>query len=152
MSDIELLIIKDQKSIKEYENIVDKSIQKKIKIIEKVLKINNTRENYLFEFLKLKKENKDKDFEEYLKKYEVGIHEELFKKEFKNNSNIVKLSAYQKIINLFNKLKKIEENNGEEKLLKIIEILDINNEKFEQTFPILYSNNKELFFNSLLYK
>ena len=152
MSDIELLIIQDKKSINEFGNFLNKNIKEKIQIVEKVLKLNNTRENYLLEYLKLKQENKDKDFNECLRTYEVGINEENFKKIFGNNTNIIKLSAYQKIINLFNMLKMIEGKNGNDKILKIIEILDLKNEKYKQTFPIFYTNNKELFFNSLLYR
>ena len=151
MSDIELLIIQDKKSINEFGNFLNKNIKEKIQIVEKVLKLNNTRENYLLEYLKLKQENKDKDFNECLRTYEVGINEENFKKVFGNNTVIIKLSAYQKIINLFNMLKMIEGKNGNDKILKIIEILDLKNEKYKQTFPIFYTNNKELFFNSLLY-
>ena len=152
MSDIELLIIQDKKSINEFGNFLNKNIKEKIQIVEKVLKLNNTREKYLLEYLKLKQENKDKDFNECLRTYEVGINEENFKKVFGNNTVIIKLSAYQKIINLFNMLKMIEGKNGNDKILKIIEILDLKNEKYKQTFPIFYTNNKELFFNSLLYR
>ena len=152
MSDIELLIIQDKKSINEFGNFLNKNIKEKIQIVEKVLKLNNTRENYLLEYLKMKQENKDKDFNECLRTYEVGINEENFKKIFGNNTNIIKLSAYQKIINLFNMLKMIEGKNGNDKIIKIIEILDLKNEKYKQTFPIFYTNNKELFFNSLLYR
>ena len=152
MSDIELLIIKDQKSINEFGNILNKDSKEKIHIIESVLKLNNTREKYLLEYLKLKQENKDKDFNECLKSCEVGINEENYKKFFGNNTNIIKLSAYQKIIKIFNMLKMIKGKNGDDKILKIIEILDLKNEKYKQTFPIFYANNKELFFNSLLYR
>ena len=120
MSDIELLIIQDKKSINEFGNILNKNIKEKIQIIEKVLKLNNTREKYFLEYLKQKQENKDKEFNECIRTYEVGINEENFKKVFGNNTDIIKLYAYQKIINLFNMLKIIGGKNGDDKILKII--------------------------------
>ena len=71
---------------------------------------------------------------------------------FKQFNNKEKKSAYEKLIKIFNELKDIEsEKEPDKKLLKIIKILEKRNRKFKQTFPILYSCNKELYFNSLIY-
>ena len=100
------------------------------------------------EYLKLKKENKDEEFIENLKLYKIAIH----KNNFKQFNSKEKNSAYEKLIKIFHELKDIEsEKEPDKKLLKIIKILEKRNRKFKQTFPILYSFNKELYFNSLIY-
>ena len=148
MSDLELFNIKRNANSKKYEKSKNKSIIEKINILESIIKEDNTDEKYLLELLKLKKEKNDLDLEEYLKKYEIGIS----KTKFYQNFRILKRSAYEKLIEVFVVLYNIDSKaNQEEIILEIKKILDIENEKYVQTFPISYTINKELYFNSLVY-
>ena len=131
--------------------------EKKLEALEDILKKNNTEEDYLFEFLKLKMENKkneeNKDLEKYLKMYELGISKNKFNQAFGNY--FIKKSAYEKLIDIFDKLKDINliESKYDKliKMIEVIEMLDFQNIKFNQTFPIFYFINKELYFNSFIY-
>ena len=143
-----------------YNKIINmENSEKKLETLEDILKKNNTEEDYLFEFLKLKMENKEKeenkelDFENYLKTYEVGISKNKFNQAFGNY--FIKKSAYEKLIDIFDKFKDINliENKYDKliKMIEVIETLDIQNIKFKQTFPIFYFINKELYLNSFVY-
>lgn len=148
MSDLELFNIRRNDIRKKYEKSKNKNIVEKINILESITKEDNTDEKYLLELLKLKKENKDLDLENYLKKYEVGIS----KTKFNQNFGIAKKSAYEKLIEVFTILYNIDsKTNEEEIILEIKKILDIENAKYNQTFPISYTINKELYYNSLVY-
>ena len=163
MCDISFFTLKRDMLKKDFDDAKNRDTKERLEIIEKILEENNTEEEFLFEFLKLKqiiqgeKDNKgdentniDKDFLGYLKKYQVGINKEYFNKNFGNY--FLKNSSYEKIIELFNKLRGIiKENTKDEQLIKIIELIEMDNEKYEQNFPISYARNKELYFNSLLY-
>ena len=154
MNDIEIFNKKINEILFQFNNLKktkDIHLEDKIKKIETILKQNNTIEEILLEFLNLKIKNNDRDLKEYIKKYEVGINKNSFIKIIGNN-DFVGEKAYDKIINLFDKLKEIiNEKNKEEQLIKIINILNLENKKYNQTFPIFFSINKELFFNSLIY-
>ena len=148
MSDLDLFNIKRNDNSKRYEKSKEKSIVEKIKILESIIKEDNTEEKYLLELLKLKKENKDSDLKNYLKKYEVGIT----KSKFNENFGIIKKSSYEKLTEVFTILNNIDsKTNEEEIILEIRKILAIENAKYNQTFPISYTINKELYFNSLIY-
>ena len=148
MSDLQLFDIKRNDNNKKYENLKNKSISEKIIILESITKEDNTEEKYLLELLKLKKENKDSDLKTYLKMYEVGIS----KTKFYKNFGIIKKSAYEKLMEVFNIFYSIDsKTNQEEIIFEIKKILDIENVKYNQTFPISYTINKELYFNSLVY-
>ena len=148
MSYLELFNIKRNDNREKYEKSESKTIIEKIKILESIIKEDNTDEKYLLELLKLKKEKNDLDLEEYLKKYEAGISKIKFYKNFR----IVKRSAYEKLIEVFVVLYNIDsKTNQEEIILEIKKILDFENEKYDQTFPISYTINKELYFNALVY-
>ena len=126
---------------------------KKVEALEDILKKNNTEEDYLFEFLKLKMEIKENnDLEKYLKMYELGISKNKFNQAFGNY--FIKKSAYEKLIDIFDKFKDINLIESKyDKLIKMIEVIetrDFQNIKFNQTFPIFYFINKELYFNSLI--
>ena len=154
MSYIEILQEKrEQTGIKFNEFINGKinNIEEKVKIMNSILADDNTEEKYLIEFLKLKViQNNQQDLNESMELYEIGICKEHFNQNFK--ANFIKISSYEKIIDLFNKYKDIyKEKNKYNKLIKMIEMLEIKNTKFKQTFPISYEINKELYLNSLIY-
>ena len=90
-----------------FDKLIDmENSEKKVEALEDILKKNNTEEDYLFEFLKLKMENKEnKDLEKYLKMYELGISKNKFNQAFGNYS--IKKSAYEKLIDIFDKFKDI---------------------------------------------
>ena len=133
---------------KKYEKLKNKSIDEKINILESITNEDNTDEKYLFELLKLKKEKNDSDLQDYLKMYKDGIS----KTKFNQNFGIPKKSAYEKLIEVFTILYNINlKTDQDEIILEIKKILDIENEKYNQTFPISYTINKELYFNSLVY-
>ena len=137
-----------------FDKLIDmENSEKKVEALEDILKKNNTEEDYLFEFLKLKMENKEnKDLEKYLKMYELGISKNKFNQAFGNY--FIKKSAYEKLIDIFDKFKDINliESKYDKliKMIEVIETLDFQNIKFNQTFPIFYFINKELYFNSLI--
>ena len=148
MSDLELFNKKRNNNNIKFEESKNKSIYEKINILNSIIKEDNTDEKYLIEFLKLKKEKQDIDLEDYLKIYEDGIT----KTKFYQNFGITKKSAYEKLIEVFTILCNINsKTNQEEIILEIKKILDIKNPKYNQTFPITYIINKELYFNSLVY-
>ena len=152
MSAIEILNEKIEQNLTQFRNLNTNNIQEKMNFLESLLKENNTIEDILLEFLELKKKNKDLDLEDCLRTYEVGINKNIFIEKIGNYDFIGK-PAYDKIINLFNMLKEIINEKDEDKqLIKILEILDIENKKYKQTFPILFPINKELYFNSLIYR
>ena len=90
-----------------FDKLIDmENSEKKVEALEDILKKNNTEEDYLFEFLKLKMENKEnKDLEKYLKMYELGISKNKFNQAFGNY--FIKKSAYEKLIDIFDKFKDI---------------------------------------------
>ena len=150
MSDIDLMNkIKDENS-KDFEKLTKvKSINEKIFLLESIMQKDNTEEKYLFELLKLKKESKDINLNKLLKTYEVGITKGKFNKNF---DGFIKKSAYEKLIEVFEILNNIHSKpNYHEKIIELIKIFEIENIKYNQTFPIKYTVNKELFFNSLVY-
>jgi len=157
MSNISFFVEKRKKLINEFKHGKDSDIEKRIDFVSKILEENNTEEEFLIEYLELKLKNQngnkectDESFRKDLETYEVGINKEDFNKKFGNY--FLKKSAYEKLIDLFEKLRGIiYEKSKEDKLLKIIEILEMKNKKYKQTFPISYSINKELYFNSLIY-
>ena len=157
MSNISFFVEERKKKLNEFKNGKDLNLEKRLDAIDKILEENNTEEEFLIEYLELKlksqngnKENTDEAFRKDLETYEVGINKEDFNKKFGNY--FLKKSAYEKLIDLFEKLRGIiYEKSKEDKLLKIIEILEMKNKKYKQTFPISYSINKELYFNSLIY-
>ena len=148
MEDLGILIDRRNEIKAKFNQINEKNIKEKINLIKLILEENNVEEQFLLEFLKLKKENKDDDFEKYLELYEIAINE----KNFNKFGISTKISIYEKITGFFIELKGIkDEKDDDKKLIKIIKILAKENKKYHQTFPILYSINKELYFNSLLY-
>ena len=164
MAEISYFTDKRKSLLNEFYVIKEEGIEKKIKKIESILNENNTEEDFLIEYLKLKlillhkikgnkeidNQDKEKVFLLDLEKYEIGVSKNTFNNNFGNY--FLKQSAYEKIIDLFMKIQKISNEKTEEgRLIKIIEILEMKNNKYEQTFPISYSVNKELYFNSLLY-
>ena len=159
MTDISVLVEKRKRLLNEFKSQKDFDLEKRLDALNKILEENNTEEEFLIEYLELKlkcqsgsknKEYRDEAFRKDLETYEVGINKEDFNKKFGNY--FLKKSAYEKLIDLFEKLRGIiYEESKEEQFLKIIEVLEMKNEKYEQTFPIYYSINKELYFNSLNY-
>ena len=159
MNDISVLVEKRKRLLNEFKSQKDFDLEKRLDALNKILEENNTEEEFLIEYLELKlksqsgsknKEYRDEAFRKDLETYEVGINKEDFNKKFGNY--FLKKSAYEKLIDLFEKLRGIiYEESKEEQFLKIIEVLEMKNEKYEQTFPIYYSINKELYFNSLNY-
>lgn len=150
MSDLECFNKIREENKKKYEQSMDKSVKEKLTVLESIIKKDNTEEEYLFEFLKLKKEIGDIDLKKFLTYYEVGISKTKFNKNF--GEIYTKKSAYEKLLNFFEILKNIDcKINQDDKFFEIIQIFDFKNEKYNQTFPIAYSKNKELYFNSLIY-
>jgi len=157
MSNISFFVEKRKKLINEFKHGKDSDIEKRIDFVSKILEENNTEEEFLIEYLELKLKNQngnkectDESFRKDLETYEIGINKEDFNKKFGNY--FLKKSAYEKLIDLFEKLRGIiYEKSKEVKLLKIIEIIEMKNKKYNQTFPISHSINKELYFNSLIY-
>jgi len=159
MSGISFLVEERKRLLNEFKSWKDSDIEKRLDAVNKILEENNTEEEFLKEYLELKlksqsggknNEYTDAAFRKDLETYEVGINKEDFNKNFGNY--FFKKSAYEKLMDLLEKLRGIiNEQSKDEKLVKIIEILEMKNEKYKQTFPILYSVNKELYFNSLIY-
>ena len=134
-------------------NIKEIKIEEKIKAIEDLMLENNTNSDIILEYLKLKEQinDKDKDLNKLIEKYEDCIFAETYNSTFKDKK-LTKLDFFSKLKLLFIEIIQIiNENDEDSKLVKIINILNIKNEKFSQTFPIFYSINKELYFNSLYY-
>ena len=134
-------------------NIKEIKIEEEIKAIEDLMLENNTNSNIILEYLKLKEQinDKDKDLNKLIEKYEDCIFAETYNSTFKDKK-LTKLDFFSKLKLLFIEIIQIiNENDEDSKLVKIINILNIKNEKFSQTFPIFYSINKELYFNSLYY-
>ena len=152
MSNISPFIKRRNSQNELFQSIKNKKNDDKIKAITKLLEENNTEELFLIEFLNLQKNAIDSiNFKNLLEKYEVGIYKDNFETNFKDY--LIKKSAYEKFIDLFEKLNNInnKDSKEEDKFITMIEILEIKNEKYSQTFPISYLMNKELFFNSLFY-
>ena len=155
MAYIEKLVEKREKTranfnqIQKRKNLINN--KEKSKDINSILGEDNTEEEYLIEFLKLKmKDSSEKEFNEYAEIFEVGIRKENFDSNFK--VNFIKKTPYDKIIDLFDKYLNIyKEKNKYQKLIKMIEMLEIKNKIFKQTFPVSYTINKELYLNSLIY-
>ena len=132
-------------------NIKEIKIEEKIKAIEDLMLENNTNSDIILEYLKLKEKINDKDLNKLIEKYEDCIFAETYNSTFKDKK-LTKLDFFSKLKLLFIEIIQIiNENDEDSKLVKIINILNIKNEKFSQTFPIFYSINKELYFNSLYY-
>ena len=98
----------------------------------------------------MNKEINAKDLKVLLKQYEVCINSVKFNTLF---GDIYKInSPFKKFDNLFKKLKNIMYiNNYDEPLFEIIKITELDNNKYDQNFPVFYYSNKELYFNSLYY-
>ena len=121
MAYIDILMNKREQVLKNFREIKEKNISIKIDLLKSLLEDNNTEEEIILEYLKLKKVNKDADFIEKLKTYKVAIH----KNNYNQFQNKEKKSAYEKLINIFNELKEIEsETETDTKLVKIIKILE----------------------------
>ena len=154
MADLSYFIEKRNRLLFDFNTIKEKDKEEKMKKLKNILDENNTEEEFIIEYLNLKlilqQQNKDKSFLNELEKYEIGVNKIIFNKNFGNY--FLKQSAYEKIIDLFEKIKNISyEKTKEGKLNKMIEILEMKNDKYEQSFPISYLINKELYFNSLIY-
>ena len=156
MADLSYFIEKRNRLLIDFNTIKEKDKEEKMKKLKNILDENNTEEVFIIEYLNLKlilqQQNKDKEksFLNELEKYEIGVNKIIFNKNFGNY--FLKQSAYEKIIDLFEKIKNISyEKTKEGKLNKMIEILEMKNDKYEQSFPISYLINKELYFNSLIY-
>ena len=156
MADLSYFIEKRNRLLIDFNTIKEKDKEEKMKKLKNILDENNTEEVFIIEYLKLElilqqqNEEKEKSLLNELEKYEIGVNKIIFNKNFGNY--FLKQSAYEKIIDLFEKIKNISDEETEEgELNKIIEILEMKNDKYEQSFPISYLINKELYFNSLIY-
>ena len=137
----------------EYESIIKDSLKDKINKIANLLKIDNTNENIVFEYLNLMKSKLEKSTDDSLQKillqYECCIEEEKFNQAFQA-VKVTKKSYKKRIMYLISLIK---EYNVKKELDDKIELLDkIDSqrvEKFQNTFPINYNVNLELFFYSL---
>ena len=147
--DIFILINKSLKNEFKKINEID-DVNQRIQKINDLIDKNNTDEEVIYEFLKLKKNTNDKDLKKLLTTYEVCISSEKFNNLF---GTIYKISSpKKKLFDLFEKLIQINKiTNYDEKLYELINIIELRNDKFVQNFPILYYLNKELYFNSLYY-
>ena len=137
-----------------FQKIINDKLDSKKKIIEieKLLKIDNTNENLIFEYLKLQKEilsdSKDDSLERLLIQYECCVEEKKFNQTFQ----IKKISYKKRIIDL---ILLIKEYKGKKELDEQINILEkINSEKAKQyhnLIPVNYNTNLELYFHSFYY-
>ena len=140
----------------QYENIIkDNKLdneERKNKIFN-LLKIDNTNENVVFEFLNLQTKilnnSKDDSLKKILHQYEYCIEENKFNESFQV-IKVTKISYKKRIMDL---IKLIKEYNSKKSLEEKIDILDKIYlgifEKFDNTIPINYNSNLELYFYSL---
>ena len=140
----------------QYENIIkDNKLdneERKNKIFN-LLKIDNTNENIVFEFLNLQTKilnnSKDDSLKKILHQYEYCIDEKKFNEAFQI-IKVTKISYKKRIMNL---IKLIKEYNSKKSLEEKIDLLDKIYlgifEKFDNTIPINYNSNLELYFYSL---
>jgi len=140
----------------QYENInKDNKLdneERKNKIFN-LLKIDNTNENVVFEFLNLQTKilnnSKDDSLKKILQQYEYCIDEKKFNESFQI-IKVTKISYKKRIMDL---IKLIKEYNSKKKLEEKIDLLDKIYlgffEKFDNTIPINYNSNLELYFYSL---
>ena len=152
MSDIDIFLEENEKSKIKFQNILNlKDIKMQIYKLEELLNENNTEPEFILKYLELKQEIKDENLPELLDTYKDCIFYETFNEKFGKIK--VKVSFIQKLKELFEELKEInEENNSNKKKESIENIINKPNQKYKQTFPLFYSINKELFFNSLYYR
>ena len=119
--------------------------------LEELLNENNTEPEIILKYLELKQKVKDEKLPELLEEYEDCILYETFNEKFDKIK--VKASFIQKLKELFRELKEISNENDSNKKKEAIEnIVKKPNKKYKQTFPLFYSVNKELYFNSLYYR
>ena len=150
MSDIEIFLKKNESLKNKFASLEKDNIKNRIKELEKIIDENNTEPAFILEFLKLNSQIQHYNLKSYLEKYESCIFKDKFNELF--GSIIRKKSAFDKFIELFNDLKSIvTENDNDALLVKIVKLVNRENDKYVQNFPIFYSINKELYFNSLLY-
>ena len=152
MSDINIFVeINNHLKNQFKEAMKEKVIQKKILEVEDFLEKNNTEPMFIIEYLKLKKEMGDNNLYDLLIKFETCVFKDKFNLLFGEQRK--KVGYYEKISKLFIDIKNIiNEKDEDSKLVKVIRIINMENEKYKQNFPIFYSINKELYFNSLYYR
>ena len=146
----------------EFQNIMnDKELDIKAKRdkISNILKIDNTNEKIVFEYLKLQKEILSKSSDDILKnsllQYEFCIDEKIFNEAFQNE-NLNKTSYLKRIMNLISLIKEYKNKKELEEKIELLEKIDSKKpDNFHNSIPINYDVNLELFFYSLydiLYK
>ena len=151
MSDIDIFLKEIASFRQKYKNILGKgNYHEQIQEFEKLIKENNTDPEFILNYLELKEKIKDENFENLLQEYQVCIFYEKFNSKF--GATKKKENFFKKINELFIELINISLEKDEDiKLVKIIKVINKNNKKYSQNFPIFYSINKELYFNSLIY-
>ena len=137
----------------EYESIIKDNLDDKINKIANLLKIDNTNENIVFEYLNLMKSKLEKSTDDTLKKillqYECCIEEVKFNQAFQV-VKVTKTSYKKRIMQLILLIKEYNSKKELDDKIELLEKIDSQKvEKFENTFPINYNVNLELFFYSL---
>ena len=116
------------------------------------MKIDNTIEVVIFEYLKIQKEllsdTEEKSFKKQLSKYECCIDKAKLNKEFGTTNK-----SYKELINdLLLCLRKYYQTNNIEENVKIMkELGDKTAQDYRNTSPIDYKDNLELYFYALYY-
>ena len=139
-----------------YESIIKDSqfdLEEKKNKIANLLKIDNTNEKIVFEFLKLQNsilaKSKDDSLKKILLQYEYCIEEKKFNENFQM-LKVTKISYKKRIMNLISLIKEYKNKNNLDDKVELLDKIEAQNvEKFHNTFPINYNVNLELFFYSL---
>ena len=146
----------------EFQNIMNDNeldIKAKRDKMSNILKKDNTNEKIVFEYLKLQKEILSKSSDDTLKnsllQYEFCIDEKKFNETFQSE-NLSKTSYLKRIMNLISLIMEYKDNKKLEEKIELLEKIDSKKPvNFNNSIPIHYDVNLELFFYSLydiLYK
>ena len=123
MKEYDIFILINESIKNEFKKIneVD-DVNQRIQKINDLIDKNNTDEEVIYEFLKLKKNTNDKDLKKLLTTYEVCISSEKFNNLF---GTIYKISSpKKKLFDLFEKLIQINKiTNYDEKLYELINLI-----------------------------
>ena len=144
MSVIDIFLEENRKFLERCKNILNMgNIDNQIQEFEKLLNDDNVDPNILLSYLELKDKVHDTKLPKLLETYEVCFFHKKFNEKF--GKIRTKISFLQKLKDLFNELINIiNEKDEDKKLVAIINIVSKKYEKYEQTFPLIYSINKEL--------
>ena len=118
-----------------------------------LLKIDNTNEDIVFEYLKLQKEILSNSNEDLLKKFLLQYECCMEEKKFNETFQLKKISYKKRIMNLISLIKGyigIKELDGKIELLEKIKLEKVEN--FHNLVPTNYKTNLELYLYSLYYE